>query len=145
MIGGSGALRMHPTTGGGSIEDIDNLMRYYDYHQQPLVRKWDSSNVDWADFGLDVAGGVLGFFALNEVAYSLKVTKSVQDASALGSSTANALSLTTNLADQDGIGVMLSVVGFIPGPPGIIASGASAIYDLNAGFYDQPWVPSIPR
>jgi RHS repeat-associated protein len=119
---------------GGNFSEAYNLRMYYDYNNAPPVSNWDSSRVDWSSVAIDATSFGLSFVGLNPVAKLGKVAP-----------LANLAAIGNAAGKGDPIGTGLGFASFWPGPPGVIFSGASVLHDLSAGFYTNPYVPSIPR
>jgi RHS repeat-associated protein len=95
---------------------------------------WDSSRVDWAEVGLDVAGiGADLFPLLQPTSTSLELVHAINNWSNV-----TQVLLDANQAvfskDIDWIDIGLDTVSVIP-EVGIIPSGISLLYHLSAGLY----------
>lgn len=124
---------------------VGNLEATYDYHDKVTTTKWSPKGVDWFSTSLDAVSTVLGFFGLNEVSQAAKISKPAKDTFIIGANITNGVSGFNSGLNGDTTGVALSGVGFIPGPPGVLASAVSTLRDLGKGFFDTPWIPSLPR
>jgi hypothetical protein len=121
------------------------LTQYYDYHEKVILTGWDSSKVNWHNVALDSLSTGLSVVALNEVSAALRISKPIQNWATILGSSRSVVTGGEAFANGDAPGVALSGASLIPGPPGTIASGASVFFDLNRGFYNYEWQPTIPR
>jgi hypothetical protein len=94
--------------------------------------------VDWVSVGLDVATGITAAVGLNPLAAGSRVAKGVNFASGI---TATGISLKNG----DGVGATLNVLGFVPGPIGVVSPVGSLIIDMSKGVYASPFIPSVTR
>lgn len=127
-----------PGSGCDILTEPDKLYEFYDLHNDIQVTMFDPSRIDWTSTGLDSASFTLGVAALIVVPeYAIPVN--------LASQGFGAASGFYSFNSGDNTGGWLSVDGFVRPPIGTVASGASVIRDISAGFYEIPYIPPIGR
>jgi hypothetical protein len=110
---------------------------------------WDASQVDWTNVALDSISAVSGFFALNGPTGAIRGSREATTLQKTDLSISEATDVTSgaySLVNGDVPGAILSGVSLaIPGPPGVVVSVISLLYDLDAGWQWIPYQPPIPR
>ena len=122
-----------------------NLLRnYYDYgwsNQTTL----NTANMSWGDIGLDLIDIGTSIIGLPSVADSTKLGKSEVAIANVVNQGLGTYQTADSVVRGDIPGTIANIMGFVPGPAGVVGSFGSLILDIFRGTSVVPYTPSIPR